>query len=267
MSDAPITWIAREPPAGNPSAKVRLHRAPALSTLVRRASDEDTIVVPSSRLPALCEAAVKRGEFEEFRPRVLVVGEPDAASVSAVRRELFVGRLFDASPFVQLPREELDAALTAPDVADRFVAAAIDPVTGWLLLVRGDLRTLRVPLASLEPGRDGTRPELDALRLTDFGHTVALGEWEAASDALLYEHDPAFRRALRAKRNATERSLGASIRRLRLQRRLRQTDFRPSLGARELGRIERGEIRRPHASTLSTIATRLGVSVHELADF
>jgi hypothetical protein len=106
---------------------------------------------------------------------------------------------------------------------------------------------------------DGTAPDFNRLKLTDYGRTIALGDYEASADAILYELDPNHRRRLKKARQQTERTFGASLQRLRKQRRLKRSDFAPISG-KEIARLERNEIGKPHAKTLDVIAKRLGVS-------
>lgn len=61
-------------------------------------------------------------------------------------------------------------------------------------------------------------------------------------------------------------TFGGALRRLRLQKRLRQGDF-PGLTAKEIARIERGEVKKPRPHTLATIAKYLGVSVEEISTY
>ena len=54
--------------------------------------------------------------------------------------------------------------------------------------------------------------------------------------------------------------------RLRKQRRLKRSDFAP-VSAKEIARIERNEVGKPHARTLEGIAGRLGVRPEEIGDY
>jgi len=98
------------------------------------------------------------------------------------------------------------------------------------------------------------------------GRTISLGEYEAAFDAVLYEYDANNRRKLKRRRHRTDRSFGASLRRLRKQRKLRRSDF-PGVSDRAIARIERGEVEKPHQSTLEAIASALGVPVDEISNY
>jgi len=104
------------------------------------------------------------------------------------------------------------------------------------------------------------------LAFTDFGHTIKLGEYEASADAILYEIDADYRRMLNKERQQNERSFGASLRRLRLQKRLKRSDFSP-LAAKTVARIERNEIAKPHGKSLEILARRLGVAVDEIETY
>ena len=57
-----------------------------------------------------------------------------------------------------------------------------------------------------------------------------------------------------------------TLRRLRLQKGLSRADF-GRISAKEMARIERGQIKRPHPATLETIAAKLGVAVDVLGSF
>jgi transcriptional regulator with XRE-family HTH domain len=70
-----------------------------------------------------------------------------------------------------------------------------------------------------------------------------------------------------AKKVATaEKSFGASLRRLRLQKGLNPSDF-PGITEKEIGRIDRGEIKRPHARTVGKLAKRLNVKPEEIETY
>lgn len=60
--------------------------------------------------------------------------------------------------------------------------------------------------------------------------------------------------------------IGGAIRRLRLQKGLRQSDV-PGVTAKEIARIELGQVKKPHQDTLRKIAVRTGVPVDQLETF
>jgi hypothetical protein len=166
----------------------------------------------------------------------------------------------------RVKREELDAVSKAPDRKDRFVGGMADKGGKTVVLWRGDLMPLVVPFSAFMLTANGIRPDWDRFAATDYGHTLKFGSYEAAADAVLYEYDPEFRRRLNRSRVATEQTLGASIRRLRKQRQLTRNDF-PGIDPKTLARIERGEVHKPHADTLQSIAGRLGVALEILGSF
>jgi transcriptional regulator with XRE-family HTH domain len=53
---------------------------------------------------------------------------------------------------------------------------------------------------------------------------------------------------------------------VRKQRRLKRTDFAP-ISSKEIARIERNEVGKPHAKTLEVIADRLGVRAEEIENY
>lgn len=165
-----------------------------------------------------------------------------------------------------LPREELAEVLSSAHRAELLIGAAAAPADAAVILYRGNLEPLVVPLAWFRRRSEGPSPNISDLAVTDFGQTVRLGDYEAATNAILYEFDAEYRRRAKKRELVADRSFGAALRRLRLQKGLRQSDF-PGLTAKEIARIERGEVRRPHQRTLDAIAKRMGVAVSEISTY
>ena len=168
--------------------------------------------------------------------------------------------------FHWLPKEELVEAITGENAADLFIGGSVDFKARTLTLLRGDITAVVAPFSLFPKSGDGTAADFTRIAFTDYGRTVALGAYEAAADAILYELDPAYRRRLNKQRRQIERSFGASMMRLRKQRRLKRSDFAP-VSAKEIARIERNEVATPHAKTLETIARRLSVRPEEIEQF
>ncbi len=176
-------------------------------------------------------------------------------------------RVIGAIPgYTWLPGEDIPTVLSGKNAADRFIGGAADAKGKTLALVRGNLATLVVPFTFFKASGDGTKPDFSKLSFIDYGLTVALGEYEASTDGILYEFDPAYRQKLKKERLKSHRTFGASLRRLRLQRGLKRSDFAP-LAAKTIARIERGDVERPHGKTLETIAQRLGVSADQIESY
>lgn len=196
---------------------------------------------------------------------LLLVGRPRPEVIPALERR-FVRVVFAADPDDFLPSQELEAVLKSSERRDRFIGGIVDKEAQIVTLWRGDLMPFIVPFSAFAPTSNGIAPDWDRFTVTDYGHTLRLGAYEAAADAVLYEYDLEFRRQLNKTRLATEQTLGASIRRLRKQRQLTRHDF-PGLDPKTLARIERGEVTKPQADTLRTIAKRLRVPADELGSF
>jgi hypothetical protein len=168
--------------------------------------------------------------------------------------------------FQWLPKDELVEAITRDDAPERFIGGSIDLKAKTLTLLRGDITAVVALFSIFSKSGDGTTPDFTKFRMTDYGRTIELGDYEASADAVLYELDPAYRRSLKKQRRQSERTFGASLMRLRKQRRLKRSDFSP-ISSKEVARLERNEIGKPHAMTLETIAARLGIRPEEIEEY
>jgi hypothetical protein len=171
-----------------------------------------------------------------------------------------------AFPSKLLPKEELSEVFKLEDREDRFIGGTVDKKSGTVTLWRGNFQSISVPFTAFPSTANGIHPKFDKFSVIDYGDALRFGEYESATEAVLFEHAPDFRQRLKQKRLANEQSLGASIRRLRKQRRLTRSDF-GSVDLKTLARIENGEVQSPHTSTLKEIATVLGVPLDDLSSY
>jgi DNA-binding Xre family transcriptional regulator len=197
---------------------------------------------------------------------MILLYQPTLASIPVLLRYFYrvvFGREKDL-----LPPEELAEVLAAPNKADLFIGGIVDDDSKTLTLWRGDLTTLTVPFTAFPTSGDGITPDFAAFTVIDCGHTVRLGAYEAATEALLYEYDPLYRRRIARERRKEDRSFGAALRRLRKQRGVRRADFAP-LSAKTIARIEQGKVDPDHLrpSTLSIIAKRLAVEPGDIKTY
>ena len=196
---------------------------------------------------------------------LITLTPPRSESISAL-----VGLFYPVFGLVEgfrwLPKEQMVEAITSDDASDRVIGGSVDSKAKTVTLVRGNIEALVAPFSVFPTSGDGTAPDFDRFQLADYGRTIAFGDYEASVDAVLYELDPAYRSRLRKQRRQSERSFGASLMRLRKQRRLRRTDFAP-VSSKEIARIERNEVEKPHARTLEAIADRLGVLPGEFESY
>ena len=165
-----------------------------------------------------------------------------------------------------LPGAELAEAVSAANAADLIIGGVVDREAGVVRLLKGDLDSLVVPLSTFKTTARGPRPDLDAMTFTDCGQTVKLGEYETAADSILYERDREYRKRAKARLRDADGSFGGCLRRLRLQKGVGRGDF-PGISAKEIARIERGEITKPHPATVSTIARKLRVEPTEILEY
>ena len=168
--------------------------------------------------------------------------------------------------FHWLSKNEFVETIVMADVADRFIGGSVDLKSKAMTLLRGDMTAVVAPFSIFPPSGDGTAPDFTRLTLIDFGRTIALGDYEASADAILYELDPDYRRKLRKHQQQSDRTFGASLMRLRKQRRLKRSDFAP-ISLKEIARLERNEVAKPHAKTLGLLAARLDVRPEEIESY
>ena len=164
-----------------------------------------------------------------------------------------------------LPSEELADVIRDEHAADLFIGGVVDADDKVLLLYRGNLDRLVVPLTWFR-SKGKRRPDFAAFAVVDRGQTVKLGDYEAATDAILYELDPEARKRMKVREIAHDASFGGALRRLRLARGLGRDDFTP-LNAKTIARIERGEVEEPHGETLTVLAKRLKVRPQQIKSF
>jgi hypothetical protein len=192
-------------------------------------------------------------------------------SKTAPGRREFLGTMFGevVAPDDELrilPVDDLVAVLQEEHPEDFFVGVAADVYDEVVLLYRGNLERLIVPFDSFRKSSRKARPDFSEPEVIDCGQTVRLGaDYEAAADAILYEFAPDYRKRLKQSRLKEDRSFGSALQRLRIQRRLGRGDL--GLSAKEVARIERGEIRKPHPRTLAVLAKHLRVRPDEIATY
>lgn len=198
---------------------------------------------------------------------LLVAGfapEPKPILTESLHR--YFGRIVGAGPpSTLLNPSELAAVLAADYPEDYVFGGQLIPGIG-VILVRGSRDTFVVPTETFEPSATGLKPDFGRFRITDNGQTLAFGDYEATLDSILYEHDGAYRHRAKARELEQDNSFGAALRRLRLLRGLKQSDFAP-ITEREIRRIERNEVGVPHSETQRIIAARLGVPFEEISTY
>ena len=162
------------------------------------------------------------------------------------------------------PASELSEILSSGRRAELLVGAGV--AEGSIVLYRGNLEPLILPLQWFRARKSAHHLDASAPVVTDFGQTLRMGEQEVATEAILYEFDAAYRRRAKSRQLQTNPSFGGALRRLRLQKGLRQCDF-PGVTTKEIARIERGEVKRPQQRTLAAIARQMGVCVDEISTY
>lgn len=169
--------------------------------------------------------------------------------------------------FKKLPLDELAEVLSASpeERQDVFIGGVLNTEFGTLVLVRGNLERVIVPLSMFRPSGRAT-PDFSKFELGDYGHTLRFGDYEATADIVLWEVDPDYRKRAKARERDLAKGFGPSLRRLRKQRGLSQSDF-PNVARKTISRIEKGDVDKPHGVTLSRIAKTLGVPADQIETY
>lgn len=171
-----------------------------------------------------------------------------------------------AFPTTVLKKHELDEIWNLPDRRDRFIGGTVDEDSKTITLWRGNFESITVPFDAFGPTANGVRPDFKRFSVLDYGQTLKFGEYESDAAPVFYEYAADFRKRLKQKRLAEEKTLGASIRRLRRQRRMTRNDF-GEIDGKTIARIEHGRTKTPRAATLEAIARALGVRREELSEY
>lgn len=243
-----------------------------------RTDDEIRDALASGGQPALwiarnadAAAALVRAALEDPSPRTpmthgLLIQERITAAQRTLYGQRFRPVLAPAQSVRVLSLDEISEVLTAEDPGDYIIGMAVDCASRMVLLQRGNLEMVVVEFEWFQAPGSPVQPDFTDAALEEYGQVVRLGEYTAATSAILYDFDPTYRKKARDLALALDTSIGGCIRRLRIQRGLRQSDF-AGISMKEIGRIERGEVESPHRGTLQVIAERLGVTVEELASY
>lgn len=161
--------------------------------------------------------------------------------------------------------EQISEIIQNKNAANYVIGGQIDKMTHSVTLIRGDLSKLGVPFSTFRPSGAHVKPDFTKFSIEDSGQTLKFGEYESSVDAVLYEFDPLYRRKRKIELAKKEKRFGASLRRLRILKSLKQSDFQ-GINEREIGRIERGDVK-PRQSTIEKIAKQLKVSAEEIETY
>ena len=217
------------------------------------------------RTPKMTEGLLKAIKWPTKKlGNAVLLYTPSAESLATLSKAFDRFAYGDVRAF--LAGDELAEVLKAPNCEELLIGGTVDRGSEIVTLWRGNLDALIVPFSAFPVSGDGIRPDFDDFSVIDSGQTIRFGEYEAAAEAVFYEYDSDYRRRKNKERKASDRGLGPSIRRLRIQRGLRQEDF-PGVAAKTIARIEQGKVQSIHDKTRRTIAEVLHVDPGELDTF
>ena len=207
---------------------------------------------------------LKLQELIKHSTNLIIIGEP-VKSENMILSSLFKKVVFSQQKY-QIKIDEMYDILNGENPENYIIQGHVDTTNRFVTLTRGNLDTLVVPFATFTVNGLGAKPNFNKFSIEDFGQTLKFGEYEAALDSVLYEFDSNYRKKIIKEKSANDKTLGACLRRLRIQKNFLQSDF-PSISDKEIRRIELGEIKTPHKSTLDKIAKTLGISVDEIYEY
>ena len=238
-----------------------LERTDANSLWISRRS-EKTEELAKTLVELISERTHRRASFGN-----LLTLEAAKVDVRPTLEGLFEHVIGVSRQFKRLPWEELTEVLraTPEEGRDVFIGGLLNSEYKTLVLVRGNLERVIVPLSMFRPSGRAT-PDFSKFDLSDYGHTLRFGDYEATADVVLWEVDPDYRKRARARERDLAKGFGPSLRRLRKQRGLSQSDF-PNVARKTISRIEKGEVDKPHGVTLNRIAKALGVAAEEIESY
>lgn len=219
---------------------------------------------------SIIELALKEPDIFELRKNLkkktymLIRGEASRSWESAL--DSLFKKSFIFSDQASLPISEMLEVFSAKNPDHLVIGGSIDAALDVLVITRGDLSTLAVPLATFRPSGDRIVPNFSDFLIIDSGQTLKFGEYEASVDSVLYEFDQEYRKNIKSHRSKTDKSFGSCLKRLRIQKGLLQSEF-GDIDEKGIGRIERGEVNKPHKSTLRKIAKVLGVTPEEISNY
>jgi hypothetical protein len=170
----------------------------ALSPRVLRSGD-DVAVVFHERGPSLwivpdplsLEPLVRIGGGRHGDQRLLVLSPIDFATSTALQG-IFSHVVCRPDIGHLIPDEEIAGVLSDEAPGESSIGGFVHHRLGIVVLHRGDLSTMVVPLEWLANPHTVSADPHD-FEVVDYGHGVRLGAFEAATDKVLYDFDPVVR--------------------------------------------------------------------------
>lgn len=82
-------------------------------------------------------------------------------------------------------------------INDFFIGGIVDRADNVVILYRGNLERMAVPLSWFVREEKAEQPDFGDFEVTDLGQTVRFGRVEASADAILYAFDADYRKEAR----------------------------------------------------------------------
>ncbi len=100
--------------------------------------------------------------------------------------------------FTILSIEDLIEVFKSSNSENLFVGISVRKSKEFIILLRGKkFKQMTIPSSwfSRYKNSNSPNPDFDDFEIIDYGHTIRLGKYEAATEAVLYDFDPEYKKA------------------------------------------------------------------------
>lgn len=240
-------------------------RLTRLSDVIPRISDTNVNWVFDDKPLTL---AVMKNDAWKKRPRSgsAFLSFPVNVEYAPIFEGRFANVAYGGQTTAWLKPEAFVEAIVADNASNLAIGGMVRSDLGLISIWRGNATAITFPTSCLKVSGDGITPDLSRFSIGDYGNTLVFGEYEASFESILYEFDPRFRLEYKKNRRKIDNSFGACLRRLRIQKKIRQSDF-PGVSSKTIERIEANSVKRIQTRTKNAIAATLGVPWEDIQSF
>ncbi|MCP5493942.1 MAG: helix-turn-helix transcriptional regulator [Leptospiraceae bacterium] len=181
--------------------------------------------------------------FHRFKPALFSYQDIKFGDEKAIVDDLFNDIIiYKPHSSILLNKDEMMFVLAKPkpDRRDRVISVQILNDVKMIRILMGDLKVLYVPTSILRANSKGEKPNFSDIEIMEYGYYLRFGRYEASVSGILYECDKEYRLRRKKERIETEISFGSCLRRYRIQKKIKQTDFK-NISEKTVRRIESGE--------------------------
>jgi hypothetical protein len=205
--------------------------------------------------------------FHRAKPSFISFLDSNDSEENIVLNDLFEDVVLDNNKsFVLLNKEELLTVLAMPlsERRDQVIGLQVLESLKKVKILKADFETLFIPMDIFKATSRGVKADFKNIEIMEYGHYIKLGEYEASVSGILYECDKNYRLRRKKERFDNEISFGACLRRYRIQKDIKQSDFK-NTSEITIRRIEAGK--EPPKSRIDKILKELSLTEDELMSY